>query len=132
MGSEFFIARRRVLRQLATTIGAAAISSSAYPSRNPTCGISDTNLAVTIDALILDQASAAIIGEAYLAQHNEERSADLLSRKIRESLGAKTGEIDQQALLNQIRVDFERTDIINLHGWLLSRTEARLCALCTF
>ena len=49
--------------------------------------------------------------------------------KIRESLLANTQCIDEHTLLGRIRVDFERGDFVNLHGWLLSKTEARLCAL---
>lgn len=132
MNSRFLITRRHVLRQLATILSAVAVSSPAYSTQGASRGVSDSNLSVVIDELISNQTSAAIIGESYLAQYEHERSADILSHEIHASLGVETGEIDQQDLLKQIRVDFEHADIINLHGWLLSRTEARLCALCTF
>jgi hypothetical protein len=132
MNSRFLITRRLVLQQLATVLSAVAVSAPAYSNQGTSHGVSDSRLSVVIDELISNRASAAIIGESYLAQCEHERSADILSREIHASLGVETGEIHQQDLLNQIRVDFEHADIINLHGWLLSRTEARLCALCTF
>jgi hypothetical protein len=126
------ITRRKVLCQLATVLSAVAVGSPAYSAPGTSRGVTDSHLSAVVDELISHRTSAAIIGESYLAHYEHERSADILSREIRGSLGIKTGELDQQDLLNQIRIDFEQADIVNLHGWLLSRTEARLCALCMF
>lgn len=114
------------------TLSTAAVTLPTYAALHPACVTGDPDLSAAIDGLISQRNSAAIIGEAYLAQFENERSADILMSKIRESLLADTKCIDEHTLLGRIRTDFERGDVVNLHGWLLSRTEARLCALYTF
>ena len=132
MTSQFRTTRRRILQQLAMTLSAAAVTLPTHAAAHPACVTGDPDLSAAIDGLISQRNSAVIIGEAYLTQFDSERSADILLSKIRESLLADTQRVDEQTVLCQIRVDFERGDIVNLHGWLLSRTEARLCALHTF
>jgi hypothetical protein len=36
----------------------------------------------------------------------------------------------RSAIATRLRRDFEERDTVRLHGWVLGRTEARLCALC--
>ena len=132
MNSRFLTTRRRILQQFAMTLGTAAVTLPTHAAPHPACVTGDPDLSAAIDGLISQRNSAALIGEAYLTQFDDERSADILLRKIRESLLADTQCIDEHTLLGRIRVDFERGDIVNLHGWLLSRTEARLCALYAF
>ncbi len=132
MTSQFLTTRRRILQQLAMTLSAAAVTLPTHAAPHPACVTGDPDLSAAIDGLISQRNSAAIIGEAYLTQFDDERSANILMSKLRESLLADTQCIDEHALLGRIRADFERGDIVNLHGWLLSKTEARLCALYTF
>ena len=121
-----------ILQQFAMTLSTAAVTLPTHAAPRLACVTGDPDLSAAIDDLISQRNSAAIIGEAYLAQFDDERSADILLSKIHESLRADTQRIDKQTLLGRIRADFERSDIVNLHGWLLSRTEARLCALYSF
>ena len=132
MNSQFLTTRRRILQQLAMTLSTAAVTLPTHAAPHPACVTGDPDLSAAIGGLISHRNSAAIIGDAYLTQFNDERSADILMSKIRESLLTDTQCINENILLSRIRADFERGDIVNLHGWLLSRTEARVCALYTF
>jgi len=132
MSSRFLAGRRRVLQYLATTLSATAITLPTHAAPRPAFVTAGTNLSAAVDRLISHPNSAAIIGEAYLTQFHHERSVDILLSKIRESLQSDSQHIEKDALLDLIRLDFELGNIVNLHGWLLSETEARLCALYTF
>ncbi len=129
MNSQFLVTRRCILQQVAMTLSTVAVTLPTQADIHPTCFTGDPDLSAAVDGLIAHRNSAAIIGEAYLTQFVEERSTTKLMSKIRESLQNDTQCIDKQALLRRIRADFERGDIVKLHGWLLSRTEARVCAL---
>ena len=131
MNSRFLVTRRCILQQVAMTVSTVAVTLPTHADMHPTCISGDPDLCAAVDELIACPNSAAIIGEVYLTQFVEERSTDMLMSKIRESLRNDTKCIGTQALLRRIREDFECGDIVNLHGWLLSRTEARVCALFT-
>jgi hypothetical protein len=64
----------------------------------------------------------AVVGERYLRAHPEEASLGTLQALVPEV---------RQVLLQQIACDFRDDDIVELDGWLLSRTECRHCALET-
>jgi hypothetical protein len=89
-------------------------------------------------ALIPVPASAREIGRIYLAQYPEEAGIDTLTHLILSSLSPQSLDVaalDQQALTatmsSRVRADFEQGCTAQIGGWILSRTEARLCALCT-
>jgi hypothetical protein len=82
-----------------------------------------------------DREAAASIGRVYLRQrpeeHNEERMLALL---MGDASPASTGErLDEAALhaalRRRLREDFACGRTVWVDGWLLSATEARLCAL---
>ena len=98
----------------------------------------DYALASSLTNIFKDRSSARIIGALYLKIVPDE--AD-----IQQLLGClcsdhpeleALAENSHAALSNRIRAlqneDFDRERVINLDGWILSRTEARLCALTTF
>jgi hypothetical protein len=74
--------------------------------------------------------SAAVIGRAYLASHPEERSSAALGRGLRAAL---PDELDDAALRvalrARIREEFRREEVVQVEGWILARTEARVAAL---
>jgi hypothetical protein len=74
------------------------------------------------------RASAARIGEAYLEDHPEEAQPALLARLLREA-GLEEAPGPTSRARARIREDFERGRTVQVDGWVLSRTEARLCAL---
>ena len=129
MKPEFRTTRRRVLQLIATGLGAASVPVSVKGASLASSG-SDPVFARTLDALISDKESAAVIGAAYLDQFELERSSAILQTRIQESMSDAGLTMGEHALLRRVEMDFERGEIVNLHGWLLSRTEARLCALC--
>jgi hypothetical protein len=80
--------------------------------------------------------SAAELGRAYLATAPREGSATVLAERIAASLPAghaaiRTADDSQleSLLAQQLREDFMAGDTVTVDGWIISKTEARLCAL---
>jgi len=89
-------------------------------------------------AVLNDRESARVIGLAYLRSVPQEADVQVLVELIAlgfvggsELLRNATGEKLRQLLDLRIRQDFAEERMVTLHGWLLSLTEARLCALAT-
>ncbi len=85
-----------------------------------------------------DLQAARAIGRCYLRKTKSEGNADLLAQLIvkgdstlRGRLHALSSDQIIGILRKSIRKDFETDNIVNVDGWILSKTEARLCALCT-
>ncbi len=83
--------------------------------------------------------SARIVGREYLRSRPYEADAALLVRLLEESLGAPrpqpdsgSAEILRRALRRSIEADYLAGRTLQLRGWVLARTEARLCALTRF
>lgn len=129
MNLRMLASRRNVLQKLGLGLGAATLAGvvRAFPVSDGR--IADLELAAAADRLIVHRHSAGVIGEYYLAIFESEKSAEALARQIRRSLPNDGRHIDAYTLLTRIRQDFERGEVVNLQGWLLSRTEARICAL---
>lgn len=84
-----------------------------------------------------DLQAARAIGGTYLRAVPEESDANVLARRIVRSgplqlrgLDALSKKELTDALQGIIRQDFVSNNTVRLDGWVLSRTEARLCALC--
>ena len=80
--------------------------------------------------------AARAIGLAYLKVAPDEEDPAILQRRIRTAISAVIEPGDSatsasltRALGDQIRRDFAKGDIVAVRGWMLARTEARLCAL---
>jgi predicted RNA-binding Zn-ribbon protein involved in translation (DUF1610 family) len=80
-----------------------------------------------------------MVGKAYLDENQEEDSLHFLIS----TLASETNMIDfacstcglhayREKIRRAIRRDFEADNCVCLDGWILSRTEARLCALATY
>ena len=89
-------------------------------------------------AVLNDRESARVVGLAYLHSVPQEADVQVLVELIAlgftggsELLRNATGEKLRQLLDLRIRQDFAEERMVTLHGWLLSLTEARLCALAT-
>lgn len=83
----------------------------------------------------LDERMVMTIGESYRkTRPTEEHAGDLIklltgddgSESERKSMGLRAR---RRWLKRQVRADFASGQLIEIHGWLLSRTEARQCAL---
>jgi hypothetical protein len=90
-------------------------------------------LSVTLADFFYDKKSAKVVGWEYLRSVPMEGNTAKLTRLIcssrYEELVCADGSKIRDLLLRQQREDFEKGRIVNVHGWILSETEARLCAL---
>jgi hypothetical protein len=79
--------------------------------------------------------SAAVVGREYLKIAPREADAAVLRHLIGDdrAMAAATGRASARAMREHLRTrarqDFEDGRIVTLQGWILSVTEARLCAL---
>jgi hypothetical protein len=80
--------------------------------------------------------SARIVGREYLRAVPAEASRALLTSRLLERLPGGSRAVDDvsdgrlhEFLLRSSLADFGEDRIVELRGWVLSRTEARLCAL---
>ena len=87
-------------------------------------------------ALLSHPESAKAIGSEYLRQYPQDANVDVLLDQIASRLAANdvglfsiTDQSLREQLDGMVRVDFAIDRIVKLHGWVLSATEARLCAL---
>jgi hypothetical protein len=71
--------------------------------------------------------SAAALGRAYLRRHPEEASAAGLALALERRLPG--GMPPERALRRACAEDFAAGDTLRLDGWVLARSECRLCAL---
>jgi len=73
------------------------------------------------------------VGEAYLRQLGRDTTRESVVAAARGALEAIDRSRDQpgaiRALVRAVRDDFERGRSVQLEGWILSRTEAEICAL---
>lgn len=114
--------RRVVLRLL----GALAILV-ALPASRARARVTGPSRAETLLALLPHPESAAVIGREYLRVTPDEADRDRLCAMLwpADALPGSLGE----ALARRQRADFAEGRTVRLRGWILARTEARLCAL---
>jgi hypothetical protein len=84
--------------------------------------------------LLRHEESACVIGREYLRNAPQEKDREILFNLISSGLGQESVSMsDDEALRKrlrlQIRRDFAAERVVRVHGWILSITEARLCAL---
>lgn len=101
----------------------------------PALGASPS-LSERLAGLLTQEESARIIGRAYLQVAPGEASARVLTARLAERLpgglqSLKTADDNRlrELLRGEIAGDFRDLRIVELHGWVFARTEARLCAL---
>ena len=90
--------------------------------------------ALTSASYLGGQAEAVrAIGEAHLRQLGRDASRESILAATRGTLDAIDRAQDQaaaiRALVRAVRRDFEQGRTLQLEGWILSRTEADICAL---
>jgi len=125
------VSRRTVLAALAAGIVGAAIGLRRYWP-----GGDVTRDARRLAALLRHPDSAAWLGRFYLEVNPREADAALLVTLIGAARGPalppaspSTDEALRADLEERIRNDFIYSNTVEVDGWLLSLTEARLCAL---
>ena len=88
----------------------------------------------SLSRLGIDRESAAVIGRLYRATVPSESDPRTLARLVSASLGMDVSAVVdvpqlQRRITRRVRADFSERRIANVGGWILSQTEARLCAL---
>ncbi len=125
---QFSLNRRQLLQLglgigLAWSIGAPVLTHSAA---------SPEQVRADLATLLQYQASAKIIGQHYLQRYPQEADVEQLLSLIAADVVAGAQRDPQELrmrLAQKVRQDFADERVVNLQGWLLARTEARLCAL---
>jgi hypothetical protein len=135
MSGERTISRRAFLA-FAAAAGAALLARSREPALVALGEARERLLIGRLTSLLAHQESARVIGMEYARQYPAEaRPAYLLGAIVSgvpgggaTLLAAPDGE--RRALLDcAMREDFAAERVVKLRGWMLSATEARLCAL---
>ena len=92
--------------------------------------------ATRLRAVVGDPGSGRLVGEAYLSAHPAEAAPEWLPRALLRSIALDEGSLSAEddaslraRIAQQIRKDFAQGDVASVRGWVLSRTEARLCGL---
>jgi hypothetical protein len=124
--------RRFVLASLGGLAGLPLLAPAGFGS--------DTSVNATtvrLRALLADTQRARTFGRGYRAQVPAEVQPAVLTGLLCSSLGldgAAIAALDHDALLAtldaRVRQEFSRGDTVQVSGWILARSEGRLCALC--
>jgi hypothetical protein len=87
------------------------------------------DVAQVLRGLVIHRESAIQLGLAYLRAHPDEYGATELTALILGGRGVPRGG-EAASVSARMRADFEARRVVTVDGWILSRTEARLYALC--
>jgi hypothetical protein len=121
--------RRRFLR-VSGSLAALAAAGVAVGPRSP------VNASARLASLVPSRESARAVGREYLAARTDRPGADLLVAELRRGVpsldrlvaSGSDGEL-RAATDAAVRRDFAIEDVVHVRGWILSKTEARLCGL---
>jgi hypothetical protein len=127
--------RRSILTAIARSSGLAlAFAGRSIFASAPASSIQQS--AQRLRSLIRDPNSARAIGRIYLREVPAEQDPEMLTRLILPFMALDAEEaarLDRAALAARfaatVQADFGNGRTIGVHGWILSRTEVRLCAL---
>lgn len=130
---------RRVFLRLA---GLLVLSLSLGRHRMPTgmAGPAESASAAAWRTVIPMSRSARILGERYLSAVPEERNSYLLMQRLSTAVGtdletsaeaplALSSDRRRERVRERVCQDFQDDEIVQLDGWVLARTECRICAL---
>jgi hypothetical protein len=77
--------------------------------------------------------SAGVVGREYLRHHPDERDPERVQHVLSVALGGRLEGLDptvlRERVKRRVRQDFAEDQVTLVDGWILSITEARLCAL---
>ena len=126
--------RRAFLLNALAACGAPIFGGAAVAARQPSSTQTEPARGTQTAVSYLGRAETAHeIGEAYLKHVGAEREPDAIRTAASGTLAviaaAKTRQGALTSLVRAVRADFREGRTVELHGWVLSRTEAELCAL---
>jgi hypothetical protein len=102
--------------------------AAALAGQRPTVG----DRTALVNSLLPDLADARKVGALYLAQTLSENDPDLLWGALFGAAGARDRARCRRILVARITDDFRSSNVLRLHGWVMARSEARLCALSCY
>ncbi len=126
------LSRRDVLQRLA--FGGLTVGLSLFTEARPAADVSQA-LAWRLSRFFVARQSAQVLGRRYLDRQPHEANLGLLTARISRTaenyVRLASADMEQlRALLStQMRQDFEDNLTVSIDGWILSETEARLCAI---
>ncbi len=120
--------RRRLLVTAVGLAASAALGPGAISQILERLAGSDP-LARSLRELIVHRESAAVLGRAYLDATPGEADAKQLGSLIVGPPAVPPGR-EAARVAARIRADFDAGRVVTIDGWIVSTTEARLCALC--
>ena len=82
-------------------------------------------------AIFSNSKSASIVGAEYLRQCPEESSLEGLEGLLPQLSSDASSELILKVIKERVEADFASAEVVYLNGWMISRTEARVCALNT-
>jgi len=124
------IPRREFLWQVLTTCASGVLVPTRAAAQS-----GQVDRAATIGAGYFGDQGDAVraVGEAYLRQLGRDTTRESVVAAARGALDVIDRSRDQpgatRALVRAVRDDFERGRTVQLDGWIVSRTEAEICAL---
>jgi hypothetical protein len=121
-------------------IGIAAVGAAGVVVPMPVHGQSSVAASLAhprLLAILRDEDRVADLGRRYRALVPNENAEPVLTRMIQDDLRGVHGELAndpaaqslQTRVNRQVQADFDQGRTVMLHGWVLSKTEARQCAL---
>lgn len=113
-----------------TAAGTAALTVPAAGCRHYPAPLIKTLSQPDFLGHICDEKTIGDIGSAYRSTTpDESHRTDLVELLLKEVPGAQDDPHLPQLLKDQVEQDFATDNIVTIKGWVLSRTEARQCAL---
>ena len=135
MSDNRVISRREAIK-LAVAAAVAVVVQSQLPGAVALQHAQHALLPTRLTALLAHTESAKVIGGEYLLKYPLEAAVDTLldqiaARVVVSDVGlfSPTDHQLREQLDRLVRADFAADRIVKLRGWVLSATEARLCAL---
>lgn len=128
------ITRRRFMATV-SALGGTALVVKIRPWR-ALVSFAPVSAGERLAGLLTHRDSARVVGNAYLDRVPEEASVSRLVDRIsaelpegRQTVQDASSEELRALLAASVRSDFDEERVVNVYGWVLSPTEARLCAL---
>lgn len=125
-----YYTRRRLLQIIAAT---GLLSAGGKIFARHSQYVADSDESAMLTSIIRNKESARMIGEEYLRVNPNENDRILLEATLCDSNNGslfRDDYLDARAnIVSRIRADYESGRTAMVGGWILSQTEARLCAL---
>lgn len=133
-GMALAAGRRQFLRLSASTGLASFALSCSWPGMTAVLAMErpgTNDLTPALTTLFKDPEGTAAIGRRYLALYPQEADADHLTAALFDTAkpSPTTADALRSELSRQRQQDFRNGQVVVVDGWLLARSEARVCAL---